>query len=362
MYKKILVAIDGSDYSLAGGQIALSIAKKLGAQILASNVYDAQIHTRRFHEMESILPGQYREADTEEQLREVHNVWTNEGFLALSKKRLSPYIEMCKKAGVEPVEVNRQGRNYVEILKAAEETGADLIIMGAAGIGAVDNQWGSTAARVLRMANCDVMLARKMPEGGDIVVGIDGSEEAEHALERAGAWAEALDKDIVLSAVYDPYFHNRVLESLEGASSAYETSYHEEIYKAVETHGDAEHYGSGHTQTAVQEADPAAPHAGAHGGGHGESEDGGHDQMVDEGLAKLYEGFLQRAASKASGELRTELLKGKPYQRLAEHAHEAAADLVVAGRNGLHKSEFSSIGSNAEGIARMADTNVLIVK
>jgi nucleotide-binding universal stress UspA family protein len=354
MYKKILVAIDGSDYSLTGGQIALSIAKKLGAQILASNVYDAQIHTRRFHEMESILPGQYREADTEEQLREVHNVWTNEGFLALSKKRLSPYIEMCNKAGVEPVEVNRQGRNYVEILKAAEETGADLIIMGAAGIGAVDNQWGSTAARVLRMANCDVMLARKMPANGDIVVGIDGSEEAEHALERAGAWAGALEKEIVLSAVYDPYFHNRVLESLEGASSAYETSYHEEIYKAVETHGDAEQYAGGHTQTAVQEAHPAASHA--------ESEDGGHDQMVDEGLAKLYEGFLQRAASSASREFRSELLKGKPYQRLAEHAHEASADLVVTGRNGLHKSEFSSIGSNAEGLARMADTNVLIVK
>jgi nucleotide-binding universal stress UspA family protein len=351
MYKKILVAIDGSDYSLAGGEIALSIAKKFGAQILASNVYDAQIHTRRFHEMESILPGQYREADTEEQLREVHNVWTNEGFLALSKKRLSPYVEMCRKAGVEPVEVNRQGRNYVEILKAAEESGADLIIMGAAGIGAVDNQWGSTAARVLRMANCDVMLARKMPANGDIVVGIDGSEEAEHALDRAGAWAQALEKEIVLSAVYDPYFHNRVLESLEGASSAYETSYHEEIYKAVEEHGEAEHYGAGHTQTAVQEADP-----------HGADDDGGHDQMVDEGLAKLYEGFLERAASSASGDFRTELLKGKPYQRLAEHAREAAADLVVAGRNGLHKSEFSSIGSNAEGVARMADANVLIVK
>jgi nucleotide-binding universal stress UspA family protein len=119
----------------------------------------------------------------------------------------------------------------------------------------------------------------------------------------------------------------------------------------VEEHGEAEHYGAGHTQTAVQEADP-----------HGADDDGGHDQMVDEGLAKLYEGFLERAASSASGDFRTELLKGKPYQRLAEHAREAAADLVVAGRNGLHKSEFSSIGSNAEGVARMADANVLIVK
>lgn len=349
MYKKILVAIDGSQHSLIGGEIALNLAKKTGAELLAANVYDAQIHTRRFHEMESILPGQYREEDTEEQLREVHNVWTNEGFLSLSRKRLSPYLGLCEKAGVTPTEIHRQGRNYVEILSAAEETGADLLVMGGAGLGTVNEELGSTAVRVLRKASCDVLLARKRPERGSIVVGIDGSEEAVAALKKATEWSSLLGHDIVLSAVYDPFFHTRVLQSLEDASSAYETSYHAQIYKAVDEHGNPQNYGR-QTATAVEEHDPQ---------GH-DSE--GHDQMVDEGLARLYESFLDKASAAIDLESKpaTRLLKGKPYQQLADYAGESATDFLVVGRSGLHKTEDAALGSNAEGIARMSKTNVLI--
>jgi nucleotide-binding universal stress UspA family protein len=344
-----MVAIDGSSYSLAGGEIALKVAESFGAKVIAANVYDAQIHTRRFHEMETILPGQYREADSEEQLREVHNVWTNEGFLALSRKRLAPYMEIAKRAGYELEQINKQGRNYVEILRAAEEAQADLIIMGAAGLGAVDGQWGSTAARVLRMAPCDVLLARTKIADGQIVVGIDGSDEAVGALDKAAAWGKALAKEVVLGAVYDPFFHNRVLESLEEASSAYETSYHAQIYNAVEEHGDEagqEAYAHAHAATAVAE----------------DEGDQGHDQMVDEGLARLYQTFLDKANKSRTTSLTTQLLKGKPYQTLTDYANEIKADLITVGRNGLHKTEFSSIGSNAEGIARVAATNVLVTK
>jgi nucleotide-binding universal stress UspA family protein len=348
MYKRILVAIDGSQHSLIGGEIAVNLAKKTGAELLAANVYDAQIHTRRFHEMESILPGQFREEDTEEQLREVHNVWTNEGFLSLSKKRLSPYLAMCEQAGVTPIEVNRQGRNYVEILSAAEEAGADLLVMGAAGLGTVNDELGSTAARVLRKASCDVLLARKRPERGAIVVGIDGSEEAVAALKKATEWSTTLGHEIVMSAVYDPFFHTRVLQSLEDASSAYETSYHAQIYKAVDEHGNPQNYGR-QTATAVEEA---------------EHDSEGHDQMVDEGLARLYESFLEKAATviDSGAKPSTKLLKGKPYQQLAEYAGQSDTDFLVVGRSGLHKTEDSALGSNAEGIARMSKTNVLIAR
>ena len=345
MYNKILVAIDGSRASLAGGNIALKLAATHGSTIVAVNVFDAQIHTRRFNEMETILPGQYREDDSEEQLREVHNVWTNEGFLALSKKRIAPYLAMCRNAGIEPVEINRQGRNYVELIESANEEGVDLIVMGAAGLGALNGDLGSTAARVLRGASCDVLLVRKELNGGGVMVGIDGSEEAMHALERAEALSEVFNGDLALAAVYDPYFHNRVLESLEEASSTYETSYHSHIYKAVEEHGDSQNYGGAHT--AVKEK---------------ESEGEGHDQMVDEGLARLYDSFLTKAEERISSSPRRQLLKGKPYQQLADYGKEITADLIVVGRNGLHKTDESSLGSNAEGALRLSDTNFLVVR
>jgi nucleotide-binding universal stress UspA family protein len=345
MYTKILVAIDGSSGSLTAGKIALELAGKTGATLVAANVFDAQIHTQRFHEMESILPGQYREEDTEEQLREVHNVWTNEGFLALSKKRLAPYLEMCKQAGFEGVEeVNRQGRNYVEIINAAEEVRADLIVMGASGIGSTAGELGSTASRVLRMASCDVLLARREIANGQIIVGIDGSDEATQALGRAEVWSEAFDAELVLGAVYDPVFHNKVLESLEDASSTYETSYHGEIYKAVDEHGDSASYGSHGTTAAGVEDDSES-----------------HDQMVDEGLARLYGNFLESAVEKSSTKPATELLKGKPYQQLASFANQSDASLIAVGRNGLHKTEVSTIGSNAEGLTRLSETNVLVI-
>ena len=52
MYSTILVALDGSDHSLAGGDLAVALAQRVGSGILAAHVYDAAIHTTRFREME----------------------------------------------------------------------------------------------------------------------------------------------------------------------------------------------------------------------------------------------------------------------------------------------------------------------
>jgi len=53
------------------------------------------------------------------------------------------------------------GRSYREILSAAERMGADLIVMGAQGRGAIDSlMFGSTSEHVLRSATCPVLTLR----------------------------------------------------------------------------------------------------------------------------------------------------------------------------------------------------------
>ena len=71
----------------------------------------------------------------------------------------------------------------MELLDIAREESVSLIVIGAYGLGKInDSLVGSTAARVVRFAPCDVLIVRSpMSPGGGIIVGIDGSNEAEAA-------------------------------------------------------------------------------------------------------------------------------------------------------------------------------------
>jgi nucleotide-binding universal stress UspA family protein len=53
MYSTILVALDGSEYSISGSEIALGLARGLSSKILACHIYDEKTHRTRFREMEA---------------------------------------------------------------------------------------------------------------------------------------------------------------------------------------------------------------------------------------------------------------------------------------------------------------------
>ena len=138
VYGKILVALDGSDYSLAGGEIAIKIARSLGSELLACHIYDARLHSGRFNEMERDLPNKYREEDSLTRLREAHKELIFEGFEALSKGYMEGFEKKARDVGVSTRQVHRQGRNYVELIELAAENGVDLIVLGAYGLGKAD--------------------------------------------------------------------------------------------------------------------------------------------------------------------------------------------------------------------------------
>jgi hypothetical protein len=48
LYLKILVALDGSEYASAGGEIALHLAQNTAAQLVVSHIYNVELHSRRF--------------------------------------------------------------------------------------------------------------------------------------------------------------------------------------------------------------------------------------------------------------------------------------------------------------------------
>ncbi len=320
MYERILVALDGSEWSTCAGRMALAVAGETGARVLACHVYAARLHTERFEVMEPGLPGRYQDEDALTHLRSAHTSLIGEGLQALSSGYVAPFLRDAQAAGVPAEEVHVEGRNHVRLLEAARERAADLIALGAHGLGALDDGLlGSTASRVLRQAPCDVLIARRDPADGPVLVGIDGSPEAEAAIPQAAVWARALGTGLHLAAAYDPFLHRNVFEAM--------------------------------TQSLCAERQREV--------GLDRQEDL-HKRFIDDGLGILYQQFLDQAAAGAEGAAAS-LLQGKAYRAVAREADRLGAGLIVVGRHGHHREGDALIGSNAEAIARTASTNVVIV-
>jgi nucleotide-binding universal stress UspA family protein len=74
-----------------------------------------------------------------------------------------------------------EGRAASVIVDAARETGAELIILGARGHGAIESAFlGSVSAEVVDQAPCAVLVARH-PTAARILIGTDGSDAATSA-------------------------------------------------------------------------------------------------------------------------------------------------------------------------------------
>jgi nucleotide-binding universal stress UspA family protein len=155
------------------------------------------------------------------------------------------------------------------------------------------------------------------------MVGIDGSQEALSSLRKAVIWARSFEKKLVLAAAYDPKFHVQVFSAMADSLSPEKQ---EEV---------------GLSKQEIL-----------------------HKQIIDDGLGKLYQTFLDQALESCrqfQPEPEVKLLQGKGYRSLIDHAG-SDADLIVAGRFGHHRQEMVEIGSNSEALAQIAATNVLITE
>jgi nucleotide-binding universal stress UspA family protein len=324
MYDHVLVALDGSEPSRCAGQMALALAAATGARVTACHVYGAEIHRHRFADMEPGLPDEYQQQEKLTDLRSAHDKLMDEGFRALSTGYVEEFLALSKTTDVAVESVATEGRSYVGILQLAESLRVDLIILGVHGLGAVgDGMMGGTTLRVLRNAPCDVLVTRHSPDDGPLLVGLDGSDAALKATARAVALGQALNKPIHLAAAYDPDFHTHIFGTMSRSLSP-------------------------ERQEEVGLADQEKL----------------HDDIINDGLGKLYAGFLrdaERRFAAHSATIKTFLITGKAYRALEAQARDSQADLIVVSRYGHHRERCSRLGSNAEAIIRTTSSNVLLV-
>ena len=139
MYRRILVATDGSFYAKQAEEKALALAGDFGSGITAVYVIDR---------------ARYQWA--EELMQEIYNRTKKEGEAVLRA-----FEEKAAQHGVRAETKLREGVPSEEIVREAEEGSYDLIILGSIGVNAVEEvALGSVVQRVVRRAPCDVLVVR----------------------------------------------------------------------------------------------------------------------------------------------------------------------------------------------------------
>lgn len=89
------------------------------------------------------------------------------------------------------------------IVEAAEESGADLLILGAQGGEKTGKELGDTVLRVVRHAHCPVLVVREDADQGPILAATDFSDQATDALSIASLMAQKSGDPMVALNVVD---------------------------------------------------------------------------------------------------------------------------------------------------------------
>ena len=332
MYKKIFVPVDNSEHSLSAVDLAVTLAGQFDSTVVASHAYAARMHDYRFKQMEYTLPEEYLIEEAMEKQRKIHDTLITMGLELISDSYLVVAEERCKAAGVPFEPKMYDGKNWKVIAQDIDESDYDLVIMGALGLGAVkDSTIGSVCERVTRRVRTDTLVIKNLDPGtvnvdgkpeGNIVVGIDGSPESFAGLRTAIELGQKTGRQVEAVSVYDPYLHYAMFNSIvnvltEKASKVFRFKEQEQL----------------------------------------------HEEVIDTGLAKIYQSHLdiaRRIADDAEVDLKITLLDGKAFEKMLQYVRREEPWLLVLGRIGVHSDEDMDIGSNTENLLRQAPCNILL--
>ncbi|MGH8562418.1 MAG: universal stress protein, partial [Nevskiales bacterium] len=158
--------------------------------------------------------------------------------------------------------------------------------------------------------------------GGKIVVAVDGSPYSFGGLMTGLALGKVLNKPVEAISAFDPYFHYAAFHSISGVLN-------EEAGKVFR----------------FKEQEKL------------------HEEIIDSGLAKIYQSHLDISRELAQAEntdIKTVLLDGKAFEKVIQYVRKETPWLLIVGRIGVHSDDDMDIGSNTENLLRSAPCHVLI--
>ncbi len=380
MYREILVPVDNSTHSTWAVERAIEVCRRSGGRITGSHVYAARLHDVRFRQLETGLPAQFQTPQEIKRQRKIHDKLIEKGLQLISDSFLDEVERRCHAAGVPLTRQLLEGINYEELIREANrgqgrlpsligfdpniaskydggdrvrgdvrigESGRliaedeehdeklagtssrayDLLVIGAHGIGRQPlSQLGGVVSRVVRGVQKDVLVVRdgRPLQGGRFMVCVDGSAYSYKGMRVALELAREFGAKLYVCSAFDVEYHQAVFGNIrhvlsEQASKVFKFEEQEEL----------------------------------------------HNNIIDKGLLKLCQANIKRAQAMARQhpdvEVETQILIGKPFQVVLQWIEEVKPTLLILARHGSHRIEGTDIGSQAENLVRLAETNVLLI-
>lgn len=203
-----------------------------------------------------------------------------------------------------------EGDPREEIVAAARDWHADLVVLGARGLGAIKEfLLGSVSLWVARHAPCPVLVCKGTPrEVRTVTIGVDGSAHARRALDWLTALPLAPATRVRLVGVAEPQHYPSSAPGI----------LREALRTAVAT--------------------------------------------VDAERRAALEAAVRDCARTLAGRATVEVVSGAPADVLVQDAERHASDLVVVGARGAGAITRLLLGSVSESVLRHADCPVLVVR
>ena len=327
LYQQILIALDSSDHANAAMQSATDLAGLVDTPVITgTHVYAAKLHDMRFRQMEGGLPEQFRQEQELERQRDVHDSLITRGLSIITDSYLDQAAALCDQLGINFKRSSLEGKNYRALTRETNSGAYDLLVMGALGLGAIQgSQLGTVCKRVARRSAIDTLIIKEPGRSikeGPIVVAVDGSAKAYGGLLTAMALAKHWQAPVKVIAAFDPYYHYVAFNRIAGVLS-------EEAGKVFK----------------FKEQEKL------------------HEEIIDSGLAKIYDGHLivARSIAREFGvEIETELLDGKPYDAIEKYVRKVKPSLLVVGKLGIHADDELDIGGNSEHLLQSVECALLL--
>ena len=327
LHQRILVALDSSDHANAAMQSAAALAGLVDNPVITgTHVYAAKLHDMRFRQMEGGLPEQFRQEQELERQRDVHDDLITRGLSIITDSYLDQAATECEQLGINFKRCSLEGKNYRALTQETNSGAYDLLIMGALGLGAIQgSRLGTVCKRVARRSVIDTLVIKEPGrpiKEGPIVVAVDGSPKSYGGLLTALALARRWQVPVKVIAAFDPYYHYVAFNRIAGVLS-------EEAGKIFK----------------FKEQEKL------------------HEEIIDSGLAKIYDGHLIVARSIARGlgvEIETELLDGKPHDAIEKYVRHVRPSLLIVGKLGIHADDELDIGGNSEHLLQSVDCAILL--
>ena len=214
IFRKILVPVDGSLHSLIAEELTASIAKKLNSKVTVLHVvsHELMIPERHEHVAQGVTgSGQFPierhvSTSTASSLPEAVTSEITSWFHQKGEQVIAEAVGLFQEEGIPVDQKIVHHANPAEaIIKEAQVGKYDVIIMGSRGEEeeGKESHLGSVAQRASRHSHIPVLIAREKRQISRILVPVDGSRNAEKALQYAILLAKKTNAKITLLYVQE---------------------------------------------------------------------------------------------------------------------------------------------------------------